>query len=92
MANEIAALEQKLDELQSDEYRRHSDMINQRSLELAASVSSDATNVRSLELAASSSSDATIARSEDDSILGGKGQQSCSSDDSPPGEQQKQMH
>ena len=29
MANEIAALEQKLDELQSDEYRRRSDMINQ---------------------------------------------------------------
>ena len=50
--NEIASLEQKLDELQSDEYRRHSDMINQRSLELASS---------------SSFADSSIARSEDSS-------------------------
>jgi hypothetical protein len=37
--NKIASLEQKLDELQSDEYRRHSNMINKRSLELASSLS-----------------------------------------------------
>jgi hypothetical protein len=33
----------KLDELQSDECRSHSDMINQRTMELAAASSSDAT-------------------------------------------------
>jgi hypothetical protein len=45
--NEIASLEQKLDELHGDEYRRHSDMINQQSLELAASSSDAATILRS---------------------------------------------
>jgi hypothetical protein len=49
---EIASLEQKLDELQSDEYRCHSDMINQRSLELASSLPF---------------ADSSIARSEDSS-------------------------
>jgi hypothetical protein len=39
--NEIASLEKKLDELQCEEYRRHSDVINQRSLELTASSSSE---------------------------------------------------
>ena len=43
IANEIASLEMKLDTLQSDEYRRHSDMINERAMELAAASSSDAT-------------------------------------------------
>ena len=43
IANEIASLEMKLDSLQSDEYRRHSDMINERAMELAAASSSDAT-------------------------------------------------
>ncbi|KAI2512179.1 hypothetical protein MHU86_2266 [Fragilaria crotonensis] len=43
IANEIASLEKKLDELQSDECRRHSNMINQRTMELAAASSSDAT-------------------------------------------------
>jgi hypothetical protein len=42
-ANEIASLEKKLDELQSDECRRHSNMINQRTMELATASSSDAT-------------------------------------------------
>jgi hypothetical protein len=45
--NEIASLEQKLDELQGDKYRRHTDMINQQSLELAASSSDAATILRS---------------------------------------------
>ena len=43
IANEIASLEMKLDSLQSDEYCRHSDMINERAMELATASSSDAT-------------------------------------------------
>ncbi|KAI2513517.1 hypothetical protein MHU86_991 [Fragilaria crotonensis] len=43
IANEIASLEKRLDELQSDECCRHSNMINQRPMELAAASSSDAT-------------------------------------------------
>ena len=46
---EIASLEETLDGLQSDEYRRHSDMIKERSLEiLAASSSSDAAAITSV--------------------------------------------
>ena len=46
---EIASLEETLDGLQSDEHRRHSDMIKERSLEiLAASSSSDATAITSV--------------------------------------------
>ena len=44
--NEIASLE-KLDELQCEEYGCHSDMINQRSLELTTSSSEDMTIIRS---------------------------------------------
>ena len=40
---EIVELEEKLDEMQSEECRRHSDIINQRSLELTASTSSEDT-------------------------------------------------
>ena len=57
--NEIAALDQNLDELQRDEYRRHSKMINQRSLELATTSMSSALNAtinqQSSELTAFSS-------------------------------------
>jgi hypothetical protein len=41
--NEITLLEEKLDEMQSEECRRHSDVINQRYLELTASSSSEDT-------------------------------------------------
>ena len=41
--NEIAALERKLDEMQDEECRRHSDTINQRSIEFIASSSSEDT-------------------------------------------------
>ena len=38
---DIASLEKKLDELQCEEHRRHSDVINERSLQLTASSSSE---------------------------------------------------
>ena len=68
LVNEIAALEKNLDELQSDEYRRHSDMIKQRSLELVAV--DEVSTVRSLEIQASSSFDdsITIESSADSSL------------------------
>jgi hypothetical protein len=44
--NEIVSLEEKLDEFQSEEYRRHSNVINQRRLELTAFSSEDTTIIR----------------------------------------------
>ena len=43
--NEIATLEIKLDELQGEEYRRHSNVIDQRGLELTASFSSEESTI-----------------------------------------------
>ena len=61
IANEIASLEMKLDTLQSDKYRRHSDMINERAMELAAASSSDATISSAAESNYESATDSVVA-------------------------------
>jgi hypothetical protein len=68
---EIASLEEKLDKLQSDECRRHSDMLKERSLEiLATSSSSDAaTTIARIDRNNQSCSSVDSADDDEDDIV-----------------------
>ncbi|KAI2504920.1 hypothetical protein MHU86_9529 [Fragilaria crotonensis] len=67
---EIASLEEKLDGLQSDECRRHSDMLKERSLEiLATSSSSDAATTIARSDNNNQSSSADSADDDEDDVV-----------------------